>query len=102
MYCLCKGENRGNIFLKNINVRIQNCMVTTEHHALKKFLYVCVCDICSEEKENILPLHFICSCHLDLGIVKVKKGHTEVGLVFKSFHLGTLILKVHFHNWNAF
>jgi len=65
MYCLYKGENKGNVFHTNLNVHIKNCMVTTEHHDLKKIF--CVCDICSEEKENILSLHFICSCHLDLG-----------------------------------
>jgi len=31
------------------------------------FVCVCVCGICSEEKDNTLSLHFICSCHLDLG-----------------------------------
>lgn len=100
MYCICKGEKRGNVFLKNLNVHIQNGMVTTEHHDLKKFF--CVFDICSEEKENILSLHFICSCHLDMGIVKVKKGHIQVGLVCSSLHLGTWIFKIRFHNWNAF
>jgi len=76
---------RGNMFIKNLNVHIQNCMVSTEHQDLKKLFFFCACvcvrAICSEEKEKILCLHFICSCHLCLGIVKVKKGLTKVSLV---------------------
>lgn len=97
IYFLCKCENRGNIFLRNLDVHVQNCMVTQQNTMIEFFCVYHMPKVFTRKTS----LHFICSCHLDLGILKVKKGHTEVSLVCSSFHLGTYIFKVYFHNWNA-